>query len=114
LLDGRLENASPSWVSEDWRFYYAAGAAAERVLLGNYRDSGSLGDKQDHRDRGGTDFESDVLRVAQFCHFTKALLESIALPLEKSKNLCWWAGDHEEIFSGVPCGCARHRQARKK
>jgi hypothetical protein len=79
---------------------YAAGAAAEDLVLGRRREWGCAQDRHNHKQCGGTDFDGDAAEVRKYGWFNDRVLLKVASLLEDRRVL----SDREvrQVLSLVP------------
>jgi hypothetical protein len=70
-----------------YRLFYAAGAAAEDLVLSKRAEWGFEDDRRCHSQCGGTDFDADTTRVRQIRGFTQPALQKVAKSLEMRRTM---------------------------
>lgn len=77
-------------IAADRRKYhlgYAAGLAAEDLVIGGRREWGCAHDRHNHEKCGGTDFDGDATEVQKYGWFSKRALLKVASLLEDRRTL---------------------------
>lgn len=83
------DDPDPVTVEDRSRYHlgYAAGAAAEDLVLGARREWGCVEDRLNHHKCGGTDFDADVAKLRTCVWFSDDVLLKIASLLEDRHEL---------------------------